>query len=116
VVLTSTRGSLLLKAPPPMCLCRDGFRISRIAGAVLTQAQLLDKRDAAILRAVMVGATTKNAICDRVGGKRQTVLQHIADLIERGHIRDDSGSQSGSQKGPVLVITTSGERLLENLQ
>lgn len=108
LVLTSARGSLLMKAPAPIFLHRDGFHIGRVAGAVLTRDQQLDERDREVLRAVRGGCETKNAIAARVKGKRGSVLQHIDDLESRGHIMN--GSQGGSRK---YVITDSGKLLLE---
>jgi RecA-family ATPase len=111
LVLQSTRGSLLVKAPPPIYLYRNGFFIGHVAGASLTRDQILDERDRVVLRAVRAGAQSKNAIAVATGGKKQGVLDRIDDLETRGHLRN--GSPNGSLSRPQYVITSSGERFLE---
>lgn len=111
LVLTSTRGSLLVKAPEPMFLCRDGFRIERVAGAVLTKDQQADERDREVLRAVRGGAQTKNAIYEVVRGKKAAVMQRIADLEARGLLT--GGSPTGSRSPSLLVVTAAGAKLLD---
>lgn len=108
LVLTSTRGSLLARAPAPIYLYRDGFLIERIAGALLTLDQQADEKDRAILRAVRQGAQTKNAIYAVVKGKKAAVLERIDALEGRGHLT--RGSQSGSQ---VLTVSPTGARFLD---
>lgn len=97
-----------MRAMAPIFLCREGFRIDRVAGASLTRDEQEDAKDRAILRAVRGGAQTKNAIGKVVRGNRKACLDRVDDLEERGHIA--IGSASGSGK---YVVTTSGARLLE---
>jgi RecA-family ATPase len=111
LVLQSTRGSLLVQAPPPIFLHRDGYYLDRVAGAPLTRDQVLDERDRAVLRAVRGGAKSKNAIATVVGGKKQSVLDRIDDLEQRGHLLN--GSANGSVSRPQYVLTSIGARFLE---
>lgn len=108
LVLTSTRGSLLVKPPAPIFLHRDGFSFGRIAGSELTPQQIADERDRAILQAVRRGARSKNAVCAAVKGKRQAVLERIAELECRGLLV--GGSQSGSHS---LTVSIDGIAQLE---
>lgn len=108
LVLTSTRGSLLVKPPAPVYLYRDGFRMEHIAGTTLTQEQALDKRDRDVLAAVRAGAQTKNDIFQRVGGKRAAALGAVDDLLARGHL---SNGTPGGTRG--YVLTNTGAKLLE---
>lgn len=100
LVLTSTRGSLLVRAPDPIYLHRDGFFIGCIAGAVRTWDQMADEKDRAILRAVRQGAQTKNAIYAVVRGKKTATLERIDALEGRGHLT--RSSQTGS---PRLMVS-----------
>ena len=102
LVLQSTRGSLLVKAPPPIFLHRDGFYIDRVAGAARTHEQVLDERDRAVLRAVRGGCQSKNAIACAVGGKKTAALDRIDDLEARGHLRN--GSPNGSRSHPQYMV------------
>ncbi len=111
LILHSTRGSLLVEPPPPLCLHRDGFYIGRVAGASLSRDQVLDERDRDVLRAVRAGATSKNAIAAKVGGNKQAALGRIDDLESRGHLRN--GSPSGSTTRPEYVLTIEGSRFLD---
>ena len=113
LVLTSTRGSLRVKAPEPIFLHRDGFFVGRVMGKVLTRDQQLDKRDREVLAAVRGGAQSKNAIKDKVTGKRATVFAAIDDLLTRGLLDHDatSGSRSGS---PKLMLSTAGAKVLDD--
>jgi RecA-family ATPase len=111
LVLQSTRGSLLVKAPAPIYLHRDGFFIGRVAGASLSREQALDERDRAVLRAVRAGHQSKNAIASTVGGNKQAALDRIDDLESRGHLRN--GSANGSVSRPQYVLTSTGTRFLE---
>jgi len=114
LVLMSTRGSILVKKPAPMFLCRDGYAITRIAGRSLTKDQQADERDRAVLRAVRNGATTKNKIACVVKGKRMAALARIDDLEGRGHLilaPAESGSRSGSQK---YMVTGTGAKFLDD--
>lgn len=108
LVLTSTRGSLLVPAPEPIYLHRNGFLIERIEGDVMSGAQIADERDRAILDAVRRGAQTKNAIAAAVRGKRSAVLGQVDQLESRGYLT--RGSQDGSQK---LMVSALGARLLD---
>jgi len=108
LVLISTRGSLLVKAPEPMFLHRDGFYIGRVAGAVLTRDQQLDDRDREVLRAIRAGAQSKRQIEASVKGKSTTIYRHIDDLELRRHIENVSPNASCK-----YVVTDSGLRLLE---
>ena len=108
LVLTSTRGSLLMRAPPPIFLHRDGFLLGRIAGASRTADQIADEEDRAILAAVRAGAQTKNAIAAAVRRKRDRVLRQVDDLLFRGLLT--SGSQTGSGK---LTVSASGAAFLD---
>ncbi len=108
LVLTSTRGSLLVPAPEPIYLHRDGFLIERIQGDVMSGAQVADERDRAILNAVRQGAQTKNAIAATVRGKRTAVLSQVDQLEARGFLT--RGSHDGSQK---LMVTALGAKLLD---
>lgn len=112
LVLMSTRGSLLVRAPEPMFLHRDGFHIGRVAGAALSVNQLADEKARAVLRAVRRGAQTKNAIAAAVRGKKSAVLSLIDELIDRGLLRD--GSENGSGNRPKLIVTGEGSRFVDD--
>ena len=112
LVLQSTRGSLLVKAPPPIFLHRDGFFVSRIAGASLSVAQVLDEKDRAVLRAVRSGHQSKNSIACTVGGKKASVLERVDDLKARGHLRN--GSPDGSPTRPKYILTADGAKFLDS--
>jgi len=112
LVLTSTRGSLLVRAPEPIYLHRDGFFIGRVAGASLTRDQILDERDRKVLRAVRSGAQTKNEIARTVGGNKQAVLSAVDALGARGLLRD--GSEGGSSVHPKFMVTAEGARFLDS--
>lgn len=112
LVLTSTRGSLLMKPPEPIFLHRDGFHFGRVAGAVLTVNQREDEKARSALRAVRRGAETKTAVAAQVGGRKAAVLELVDDLMCRGFLRD--GSENGSGKHPRLVLTATGARFLDD--
>lgn len=112
LVLTSTRGSLLVRAPAPIYLHREGFYIGRVAGAALTLDQQADEKDRAILRAVRSGATTKTAVAGLVRGKKTQVLDRIDVLLSRQLLSNQS-SQSGSRAKAELMVTAAGSRLLD---
>lgn len=109
LVLQSTRGSLLVKAPEPIYLHREGFYFGRVAGATLTRDQIEDERDREVLRAVHRGAQTKSDIAAAVGGRREFALNRIDDLVGRGHL----SSPNGSATRPKYVVTVEGARFLE---
>ena len=113
LVLQSTRGSLLVKAPPPIFMHRDGFSVARIAGTTLSPAQVLDERDRVVLRAVRGGHQSKNSIASAIGGKKTSVLARIDDLESRGHLLN--GSPNGSVARPQYVLTASGAKFLNDL-
>lgn len=108
LVLTSTRGSLLMRAPPPIFLHRDGFLLGRIAGASRTAGQIADEEDRAILAAVRAGAQTKSAIAVAVRRNKTKVLRQVDDLLFRGLLL--SGSANGSGK---LTVSGSGAAFLD---
>lgn len=108
LVLTSTRGSLLVRPPEPMFLHRDGYYFGRVAGAVLSKSQQVDEKDRAVLRAVRQGSQTKNAIAAVIRGNRKAALDRVGELEGRGLLQ--RGSESGSAK---FVLTGSGARFLE---
>lgn len=112
LVLSSTRGSVLVRPPPPLYLHRDGFQLGRVAGAVLTVNQREDEKARSALRAVRRGAETKTAVAAQVGGRKAAVLDLVDDLMSRGFLRD--GSENGSGKNPRLVLTTTGARFLDD--
>lgn len=109
-VITSTRGSLLVRPPQPIFLHRDGYYIGRVAGAIMTKDQQADEKDRKILRAVATGKQTKSDVYSVVKGKKTLVFESIDDLVARGHLTD-SGSRSGSR----LMLTASGTRLMGDL-
>ncbi len=111
LVLQSTRGSLLVKAAPPIFLHRDGFYLGAVQGQPLTFDQVLDSRDRAVLSAVRSGHQSKNAIAAHVGGKKTSVLARIDDLEIRGHI--SNSSPNGSQTRPIFTLTSSGSKFLD---
>jgi RecA-family ATPase len=113
LVLSSTRGSLLVKAPAPLYLHRDGYYFGHIAGATMSAEQQADNKDRKILQAVRGGATTKTRVCAVVGGRKKEQLDRIDALIGRGHLHD-GGSQTGSGSKASLVVSTSGARLLDD--
>jgi RecA-family ATPase len=108
LVLTSTRGSLLVRAPEPMFLHRDGYCIERVAGAVLTSDQQADDRDRAVLRAVRDGRQTKTEIAAVVRGRKADTLTRVDALISRGLLT--IGNQSGTGK---LLVTGRGAAFLD---
>lgn len=108
LVLTATRGSLLVKAPEPMFLHRSGFTIERVAGAVLTSDQLADERDRAVLRAVRDGHQTKTAIAQAVRGRKADALARVDSLTGRGLLA--LGNQSGTAR---LMVTARGALFLD---
>lgn len=112
LVLTSTRGSLLVRPPEPLYLHRDGFELGRIAGAVLTSSQRLDEKARAVLRAVRRGAQTKNAIAVAVGGNKAAVLALVDDLLHRGLLLN--GSENGSETRPKFIVSSAGARFLDD--
>ncbi len=112
LVLTSTRGSLLVRAPAPIFLHRDGFHIGRVAGATLSVNQQADEKVRAVLRAVRRGAQTKNAIAAAVRGNKAAALTLIDDLIDRGLLRDGSENSSGNR--PKLIVTGEGSRFVDD--
>lgn len=106
LVLRSTRGSLLVKAPEPMFLYRDGYHMGRVAGSVLTREQQGDERDREILRAVGGSAETKTAIAKKVRGRRTDVLARIAELEGQGYLfrpASSSGKYKLTANGATLV-------------
>jgi len=109
LVLTSTRGSLLVKPPAPLYLYRDGFHIGHIAGAVLTREQQLDERDREVLRAIRDGCQSKRAILHRVGGKAADQSARIDNLEARGLI----ASQSASRSKLAFIVTAEGASWLD---
>lgn len=111
LVLRSTRGSLLVKAPEPIFLHRDGFTLGAIAGRSLTRGQQLDKRDREILAAVRGGAQSKNAINGLVTGKKADINNAVTDLLCRDLLTYDTtaGSPGGSQK---LILSANGAKVL----
>jgi RecA-family ATPase len=113
LVLTSTRGSLLVRAPAPMYLHRDGFYVGRVAGALLSREQQADNKDRAILEAVRAGNnSSKNKIAKAVGGNRNDVLRRIDDLVSRRHL-GQGGSASGSSSTTEFIVTATGAKLLD---
>lgn len=108
LVLTSTRGSLLMRAPPPIFLHRDGFLLGRIAGASLTADQIADEEDRAILAAVRAGAQTKTAIAAAARRNKAKTLRQVDDLIFRGLL--SPGSDGGSGK---LMVSSAGAAFLD---
>lgn len=112
LVLTSTRGSLLVRAPEPVFLHRDGFHIGRVAGAALSINQQADEKARAVIRAVRRGAQTKNAIAAAVRGNKSAALSLIDELIDRGLLRD--GSENGSGNRPKLIVTGDGSRFVDD--
>lgn len=110
LVLRSTRGSLLVKAPEPIFLHRRGFYIGVIAGKSLTRDQQLDKRDREILAAVRAGAQSKNAVAAAVKGKKASLIDAVDDLLDRKLLTPASGSCGGSQK---LMVSATGAKVLD---
>ena len=111
LVLRSTRGSLLVKSPPPVFMCRHGFEIAHIAGAVRSREQQFDERDRGVLRAVRDGCQTKRAILRRVKGKTADQNARIDDLEARGLIANDS--QSDSPNARKFTLSSKGAAWLE---
>jgi RecA-family ATPase len=109
LVLRSTRGSMLVKEPPPMFFHRDGYFIGLVKGKTLTHNEQAEKKDRAILQAVRDGAQSKTAILAKTGGKKQTVLARIGELEDLDYL--SNGSQSGS---PKYVLTTKGANFLDH--
>ena len=107
-MLTSTRGSLLVKPPEPIYLHRDGFYVGRIEGAVLTADQVADEKDRAILRAVRGGAQSANTVAATVKGNRPAALARVGDLERRGLLQRGTGSGTGK-----LMVSPAGSKFLE---
>lgn len=112
LVLRSTRGSLLVKAPEPIFLYRRGFYIGVVAGKSMTRDQQLDKRDREILAAVRDGAQSKNAVAFAVKGKKLALNNSVDDLLQRQLLVLDAstGLRGGSQK---LMVSASGVKVLD---
>ncbi len=112
LVLTSTRGSLLVIPAEPIFLHRDGFHIGRVAGRSLSKDQQRDQRDRNILAAVRAGAQSKNAIAKVVTGKKAALIAAVDGLLARGLLVIDgaTGSRSGSQK---LMVSAPGGKVLD---
>jgi hypothetical protein len=111
LVLTSTRGSLLVRPPPPLFLARDGFAIEAIAGAVLTRDQQADQHDLDILAAVREGCQTKRAILARVGGKTTVQSARIDSLEDRGFLTNVSPNVSLTR--PLFAVSQKGAKWLD---
>lgn len=109
LVLTATRGSLLVKAPPPIFLCRNGYRITRVAGALMSGDQQEDQRDRAVLRAVREGSQSKNAIAAAVGGRKQATNTRVDVLEGRGYLMR-TGSRPGNHS---YMLSAEGARFLD---
>lgn len=103
LVLTSTRGSLLVKAPPPMFLFRDGFEMGRLSGVEFTAEQQEVAGAGPIMRAVASGAKTKNAIYEIVKGRKAVVLKRVDDLVAEGHLVASAAGMSVTDKGRHLL-------------
>ena len=109
LVLRSTRGSMLVKEPPPIFLHRDGYFVGLVKGKTLTDNEQAEKKDRGILQAVRGGAQSKTAILEKTGGKKQTVFARIGELEDLGYL--SNGSQNGS---PKYVLTTNGANFLDH--
>ncbi|HSJ40700.1 MAG TPA: AAA family ATPase [Xanthobacteraceae bacterium] len=105
--LLSTRGSLLVRAGPPLYLYRDDFLVRPIAGALRTIEQVEDERDCKILRAVREGAANKSQVFAVVRGRKVATLERVEALIARGFL--ENGSRNGSRS---LMLTSKGAKLL----
>lgn len=114
MVLMSTRGSLRVKAPPPIYMIRNDYDIRPISGSLMTKDQQADKRDCEILQAVRKGAQTKQAIEAVVRGRATDTRQRVGDLLQRGHLIYSEPSESGRQTRPRLIVSASGGRLLDD--
>lgn len=111
LVLTSTRGSLLVRPPAPIYLHRDGFFIGRVEGATLTRGQQEDERDRAVLRAVRQGpdgGASKNQIAAMVKGRRAAALERVDALEGRGLL-----ARTGPSGSPRFVVSGTGSRFLD---
>lgn len=111
-VLTSTRGSLLMRPAPPIFFYRREFFLDRIAGAVLTRDQQADEADRKVLRAIRRGAQTKNAIVGVVGGRKSAAIDRVDDLEARRLI-ENRRSHSGARIKAAYVVTALGGQHLE---
>jgi hypothetical protein len=108
LVLHSTRGSLLVRPPPPTFLFRDGYRFGLISGETLTKDQAQDNLDREIIRAVADGRQSGTAIRAAVGCAKDKALVLVANLERRGHIRN-----TRTAARPHYVVSESGRRFLE---
>ena len=111
LVLRPTRGSLLVKAAPPMWIRRDDYLIEEIKGATPSSATMFDTRDREILSAVRDGDSSKSAIYERVKGRKKDVFAAIDALEKRGLIMNSA--PNGSAARPKLLVTDAGIRHLE---
>jgi len=114
LVLTPTRGSLLVRASGPVYMHRDGFYIGRIAGAPLTRDQQEDERDRAVLRAVRQGpdgGASKNQIAAFVKGRRTAALERIDALELRGLLL-----RTGPSGSPKFIVSGTGSSFLDTAE
>ena len=113
LVLMSTRGSLRVRAPDPVYMVRDGYSIRPIAGNVMSKDQQADQKDLEVLRAVRGGAQSQVAVTRVVRGRRQSTLDRIENLLQRGHLID-GGNRSGTGSAAKLQVSESGARWLDS--
>ena len=111
LVLHSTRGSLLVRPPPPTYLFRDGYRFGVIEGAPLTKDQAQDNLDREIIQAVADGRQSGTAIRAALACSKDKALTLVANLERRGHIKN-----TGTASRPHYVVSESGRRLLDSAE
>ena len=92
-MLTSTRGSLLVKTPPPVRYARTEFLLRPLPArlkSVEEQEDDLFERIATVLRQYPEGLS-KRALHERVGGKTAGFLSAIDALVSSGKLTIESG-------------------------
>jgi len=110
--LSSARGSLRVSPPDPMYLHRDGYLFERVVADArardIDHAELQHK----VMAAIRDGAHSRNAIENKVGGRRTSLLGEIDRLLHAGLIAEDRGAQKLARGVSPLRLTAAGSALL----
>lgn len=113
--LASRRGSIRHKAQADLFIARRGYLMQEVTPAHHDG----DARTLPVLEAISsltkAAPTSRNAVYNRLGGKKTRLLAQIDELIECGLVT--TGSPSGSQNSAQLTgLTAAGAALLRSLQ
>lgn len=88
LVLTSTRGNLRTRACEPIFIARKGYRLTRVAGKVLTTSERERSSARKLLQALddLGGCANRTAICEKAGGRQAEKHRIVNSLIETGQL------------------------------